>query len=68
MALPLVGLGIATLLAQVPVWLGALHQAGAVALLASVVTGACIGPGASPDAGDSSVIPGMVCSGCRRYL
>ena len=34
-----VGLGIATLLAQVPVWLGALHQAGAVALLASVVWG-----------------------------
>ncbi len=32
-----VGLGIATLLAHVPVWLGAAHQAGAVLLLAAVV-------------------------------
>jgi cytochrome c oxidase assembly protein subunit 15 len=32
-----VGLGIATLLLQVPVWLGVLHQAGALALLLAIV-------------------------------
>ena len=32
-----VGLGIATLLLVVPVWLGALHQAGAVALFSAAV-------------------------------
>ncbi|MDX1710709.1 MAG: COX15/CtaA family protein [Rhodovibrionaceae bacterium] len=37
MALAQLGLGIATLLAAVPVWLGALHQAGALLLLGLVL-------------------------------
>jgi cytochrome c oxidase assembly protein subunit 15 len=37
MALAQLGLGIATLLAAVPVWLGALHQAGALVLVALVL-------------------------------
>jgi len=37
MAVTQLGLGIATLLAAVPVWLGALHQAGALLLIALVL-------------------------------
>jgi cytochrome c oxidase assembly protein subunit 15 len=36
-ALAQVGLGIWTLLAVVPVWLGAVHQAGALVLLGATV-------------------------------
>jgi cytochrome c oxidase assembly protein subunit 15 len=36
-ALAQLGLGVATLLAAVPVWLGALHQAGAILVLTATV-------------------------------
>ena len=37
MVLIQVGLGIATLLLQVPVWLGVLHQAGALLLFSAML-------------------------------
>jgi len=50
------GLGVATLLAHVPVWLGALHQAGALVLLTASLL-VCHGLRASPTTRPGASVP-----------
>lgn len=59
MALVQVGLGICTLLWAVPVWLGTLHQGGAVLLLSAVIVAGWFWTTRSARAAGSSGMPGI---------